>query len=88
MNRCLVLTFKEANGISHFGHESGQGIPANFRHPRVARLDHQVGRMHIERAVGSERLGKMFAAIVEGAGEGEFAVAPDQNGTLQVPHIE
>src|SRR5881227_661162 len=40
------------------------------------------------RAVGGECLGKMFAAVIEGASQGEFAVTTDQNRALQMTEIE
>src|SRR5437588_10239344 len=88
MNRCLVLPFKEADRVSNFRRESCQRIPANSCHPGIACFDHQMCGMDVERAVGSERLGKMFPAVIEGTRKGKLAIATNQDGALQVSHIE
>ena len=43
-----------------------------------------MGGIGVERAVGGERLGKMFAAVIEGASQSELAVTTDQHRALQM----
>src|SRR5438552_13619365 len=83
-----MLPLKEAHGIAHFRAEAREGIATNIGHSGVAFLDHEMCGVSVERAVGCECLGKMFAAVIEGASQGEFAVTTDQNRALQMTETE
>src|SRR5438874_4092611 len=88
MDGGFMLPLKEAHGIAHFGAKAREGVPANIGHSGIALLDHEMGSVGVECAVGGERLGKMFAAVIEGASQGELAVTTDQHCALQMPEIE
>ena len=47
-----------------------------------------MGCVGVKRAVGGKRLGKMFAAIIEGASQDELSFTTDQHCALQMPEIE
>src|SRR5262245_10007372 len=88
MNAFLALTFEETNRVAHFGAKTRKRSLAGLGHSRIPLLNKHASAFEIDRTFCGQRFIKKFTAVIDAAGEHQLSLLANQDGALQMAHVE